>query len=77
MADVAVLAQSPLAEQPDDNAHQVSQTLLQAFQTAKFLLVTLFDPMQYLHSNRQVAAAVYASSDIRLKLLVLIQLRGN
>jgi len=30
MADVAVLAQSPLAEQPDDNAQQVSQTFLQA-----------------------------------------------
>jgi len=30
MADVAVLAQSPLAEQPDDNAQQVSQILLQA-----------------------------------------------
>lgn len=30
MADVAVLAQSPLADQPDDSAQQVSQVLLQA-----------------------------------------------
>jgi hypothetical protein len=57
MADVAVLAQSPLAEQPDDTAHQVSHILLQ---TAKFLLVTqekaterlsLFVHMQCLHSS--------------------------
>ena len=30
MADVDVLAQSPLAEQADDSAHQVSHILLQA-----------------------------------------------
>ncbi len=39
MADVAVLAQSPLAEQPDDTAQQVSQMSCR-LQNATFLLVT-------------------------------------
>lgn len=39
MADVAVLAQSPLAEQPDDTAQQVR--LCCKLQSAQFVLLTL------------------------------------
>ncbi len=78
MADVAVLAQSPLAEQPDDTAHQVSHTVLQAFQPAKFLLVT---PV-YSHalpSQRQAGCCCCTcQSYIQLTLFVLTyKFRGN
>ncbi len=58
MADVAVLAQSPLAEQPDDTAQQVSQNLLQASKrhisasdTGDSLSVHVHIVMHCLHSS--------------------------
>ena len=40
MADAAVLAQSPLPEQPDDDVQQVSSVLLQSCRQVTFLLTT-------------------------------------